>query len=190
MWYCLLCYSPILASTSWRVDSMTVGVVRNSTNMNSSVLIITALAHQLSWSTDKCSQMIFPATGASVTFQWSEKIFLDTDDSGLPCLTVLKSLRHLQSGPYAWKKWTIYMHQKWTVHMWTYSVCIKLRDSKRSVKCNEHPTHQYTCRWYVVVTLPLLYCIGVRVRDWLRVWLSNFKSAMFPEPSLLPVADQ
>ena len=88
--------SPILASNSWSDDSTTVGVVKNRTNMNNSVLISTVLAHQLSWSTDKCSQMISPATGALVTFQWSEKIFLDTDDSGLPCLTVLKSLRHLQ----------------------------------------------------------------------------------------------
>ena len=87
---------PILASNSWSVDSATVGVVKNRTNMNSSVLISTALAHQLSWSTDKCSQMTSPATGALATFQWSEKIFLDTDDSGLPCFTVLKSLRHLQ----------------------------------------------------------------------------------------------
>lgn len=41
-------FSPILASNSLSVVSATVGVVKNSTNMNSSVLIITALAHQLS----------------------------------------------------------------------------------------------------------------------------------------------
>lgn len=64
--------------------------------MNSRVFMISALAHQLSWSTDKCSHMIFPANGAIVTFQWSQNIFLDTDDSGLLCLIVLKSLRHLQ----------------------------------------------------------------------------------------------
>ena len=88
-------HSPIVASSSWIDDNITVGVVRNSTKMKSSVFINSALAHQLSLSTDKCSQIIFPDKGATFTFQWSEYIFLDTDDSGLPCLTVLKSLRHL-----------------------------------------------------------------------------------------------
>ena len=88
--------SPTLASNSCKVDSTTAGVVINRTKINSNVLIRTALTHQLSLSTERCSQIMSPANGACDTFQWSEKILRDTDDSGLPCLIVLKSFRHLQ----------------------------------------------------------------------------------------------
>ena len=95
--------SPTLASNSCKVDSTTAGVVTNRTKINSNVLISTALTHQLSLSTERCSQIMSPANGACDTFQWSEKILRDTDDSGLPCLIVLKSFRHLQDRE-KWKK--------------------------------------------------------------------------------------
>ena len=95
--------SPTLASNSCKVDSTTAGVVINRTKINSNVLISTALTHQLSLSTERCSQIMSPANGACDTFQWSEKILRDTDDSGLPCLIVLKSFRHLQDRE-KWKK--------------------------------------------------------------------------------------
>lgn len=89
-------YLRMATSISWNVVNNTEGVVTKRTNTKSKILMISARAHQLSGSTVRWSHIILPGVGAWETFQWSENIFLETEDSGLPCLTRLKSCRHLQ----------------------------------------------------------------------------------------------
>lgn len=85
-------YPPIMAFNSCKVDSATVGVVKNRTKINSAVLIGHALKQKFLLSTDRCSQIMSPGNGAFDTFALSKKSLRDTDDSDF----VLKSPRHLQ----------------------------------------------------------------------------------------------